>query len=87
MAGKRFDVCTPRAKKDGGTYWHRVGTAFEGEKGINILFDSLPMPDKDGRCSVSLFEPREKSQGSATSPAKSAPRQSQGVEMSDEIPF
>lgn len=58
---KRYDVLTPRAKKDGGTYWHRVGIAFEGEKGINILFDSLPLPDKDGRCSVSLFEPKPKS--------------------------
>lgn len=81
MAGKRFDVCTPRAKKDGGTYWHRVGTAFEGEKGINILFDSLPMPDKDGRCSISLFEPRERQSGAK-------PTQSGGgSDMNDEIPF
>lgn len=56
---KRFDVLTPRKKNDGGTFWHRVGTAWEGDKGINIVFDSLPMPDADGRCSVSLFEPRD----------------------------
>jgi hypothetical protein len=60
---KRFDVLTPRAKKDGGTFWHRVGTAWEGDKGVNIVFDSLPMPDAEGRCSVSLFEPRENAGG------------------------
>lgn len=60
---KRFDVLTPRKKNDGGTFWHRVGTAWEGDKGINIVFDSLPMPDADGRCSVSLFEPRDSNSG------------------------
>jgi hypothetical protein len=60
---KRFDVLTPRKKNDGGTFWHRVGTAWEGDKGINIVFDSLPMPDADGRCSVSLFEPRDSNGG------------------------
>ena len=58
---KRFDVLTPRKGKDK-TFWHRVGTAWEGDKGINITFDSLPMPDAEGRCSVSLFEPRDNSQ-------------------------
>ena len=56
---KRYDVLAPRKKKDGGTFWHRVGTAWEGEEGINITFDSLPLPDSEGRVSVSLFEPRE----------------------------
>lgn len=55
----RFDVCSPRPKKDGGTFWQRVGTAWKGEKGINIVFDALPLPDAEGRCSVSLFEPRD----------------------------
>lgn len=59
---KRYDVCSPRQKKDGGTFWHRVGTAFEGQKGINLVFDSLPLPDAEGRVSVSLFEPRQNDQ-------------------------
>lgn len=62
MAGKRFDVLAPRKKRDGGTFWHRVGTAFEGDKGINVVFDSLPLPDAEGRVSVSLFEPRDNGQ-------------------------
>ncbi|MGJ3625999.1 hypothetical protein AB5I41_01690 [Sphingomonas sp. MMS24-JH45] len=34
---------------------------MEGEKGINIVFDSLPLPDAEGRVSVSLFKPRDNS--------------------------
>lgn len=85
---KRFDVCSPRPKKDGTTYWHRVGTAFEGEKGIGILFDSLPMPDKEGRVSVQLFEPREKTEQAPARPAARAPARAPAREdMDDEIPF
>lgn len=59
---ERLDAMTPRKKKDGGTFWHRVGTAWESEKGINIVFDSLPLPDDQGRVSVSLFKPRDNNQ-------------------------
>lgn len=65
----RFDVCAPRKKKDGGTYWHKVGTAWNGAKGINIVFDSLPMPDNEGRCSVSLFEARDNRAQTQSKPA------------------
>lgn len=59
MANKRYDVAAPRAKKDGGTFWARVGTAWENDKGIQVVFDALPLPDAEGRCVVNLFEPRE----------------------------
>lgn len=78
MAGKRYDVCSPRKKKDGGTFWHRVGMAWEGEKGISIEFSSLPLPDVEGRVRVSLFEPREKQQ---------QPDQQSGSDEGDHIPF
>lgn len=78
---KRYDVCTPRKKKDGGTFWHRVGTAFEGERGISILFDSLPLPDAEGRCAVNLFEPREGGSQSARKP------QPDNDAINDEMPF
>ena len=70
---KRYDVLSPRPKKDGGTYWHRVGIAFEGEKGISIEFNSTPLPDKEGRVRVSLFEPKPKDGGAQAD--------------SDEIPY
>lgn len=89
---KRFDVLTPRKKNDGGTLWHRVGTAWEGPKGINIVFDSLPMPDAEGRCSVSLFEPRDN--GGQRQQGQQGKRQSGGdnngwvgSDLDDDVPF
>lgn len=81
MSGKRYDVMSPRPKKDGGTFWTRVGMAFQGDKGISIEFSALPLPDKEGRVRVSLFEPREQSQASGRRPAMV----SDGIE--DEVPF
>lgn len=87
---KRFDVCSPRPRKDSDKpFWHRVGTAWEGEKGMSITFDSLPLPDKDGRVSVVLFEAKAKDGQQTSQPtsnrASGARRQS--AEMDDEIPF
>lgn len=75
---KRFDICTPRAGKDGKTFWTRIGTAFEGDKGIQLIFDALPLPDADGRCTANLFTPKPKEQ---RQPAMS------GGYDSDEPPF
>lgn len=60
---KRYDICAPRKGKDDKTFWHRVGTAWEGDKGIQLVFDSLPIPDAEGRCVANLFEPRDNSGG------------------------
>lgn len=56
----RFDICTPRPKKDGGSYWVKIGTAWQGDKGIQLVFDALPIPDAEGRCVANLFEPRSR---------------------------
>ena len=57
----RFDLISPRERKDGKTYWHKVGAAFEREKGgYSLVFDSLPLPDKDGRVSLLMTEPLER---------------------------
>lgn len=81
---KRYDVCAPRAGKDDKTFWHRVGTAFEGEKGISVKLDSLPLSDAKGEVWLKLFEPRPKQDqqqervpGSAKTP----------VDLADDIPF
>jgi hypothetical protein len=58
MSSKRFDICTPRKSKDGKTFWTRIGTAFDGDKGIQLIFDALPIPDAEGRCVANLFEPK-----------------------------
>lgn len=57
---QRFDICTPRKGRDDKTYWTRIGTAFQGDKGIQLIFDALPIPDSEGRVVANLFEPRER---------------------------
>ena len=76
----RKDIMAPRKKKDGGTYWVKIGTAWEGPKGIQLVFDALPLPDNEGRVVANLFEPRQNDQ-------RSAPRQQSNNELDDDIPF
>lgn len=54
----RFDICTPRTRNDK-TFWVKIGTAWQGDKGIQLVFDALPIPDAEGRCVANLFEPRD----------------------------
>jgi hypothetical protein len=92
--GTRLDACTPRPKRDGGTWWHRVGSAWRTAEGkITVYLDSVPLPDKDGRVAIMLFEPRdeqqqEQPQRGARRPAAGGggARQRDGLD-DDEIPF
>jgi hypothetical protein len=80
----RYDLCTPRPKKDGGTHWHKIGAMFPSDKGgFSIILDSLPLPDKEGRVVVKAFEPRE--QGDRRAPPQQAPAAGGGFD--DDIPF
>jgi hypothetical protein len=77
---KRYDIMAPRKGRDK-TFWTRIGTAFEGDKGIQLIFDALPLPDAEGRCVANLFEPREKLTDSAPRRAPAA------VDLDDSAPF
>ena len=77
----RWDVMAPRKGKDDKTFWHRVGTAWQGDKGISITFDSLPLADDKGRVAVFLFEPREKGGGGGKPAAKG------NDDFGDSVPF
>lgn len=78
---KRYDIMSPRKGRDK-TFWTRIGTAFEGDKGIQLLFDALPLPDAEGRCVANLFEPRTQSQSTPQRQPAAA-----GSYASDEPPF
>lgn len=81
---KRFDVCSPRPRKDSEKpYWHKVGTAWQTDRGISITFDSLPLPDLEGRVSVVLFEPREKQEASERVPGSAKTP----IDLDSEVPF
>lgn len=76
----RFDICTPRKGRDEKTYWTRIGTAFQGDKGIQLIFDALPIADSEGRVVANLFEPRDKTQQTTT-------RQPATADLNDDVPF
>lgn len=83
---QRFNVCTPRPKKDGGTYWHSVGNAWQDEKGTTVYLDSSPYPDTEGRIVLKLFEPRD----NGNQPRQQAPRQQDSGnnwDSGDDAPF
>jgi hypothetical protein len=88
----RFDIVSPRARKNSDKpYWHRVGTAFEGDKGLTLVFDSLPLPDAEGRVAVKLFEQRPRDGAGRQSNDQSRSQQSSGsdyaADLDDDIPF
>ena len=86
MAGKRYDVSTPRPKADGGTFWLRVGSAFTNENGlITVFLDSYPVPGPDGKVKMMLFEPRDQ-QPNQQAPAQNRMNTPREV-LDDDIPF
>ena len=71
----RYDLLSPRKGKDDKTNWHRVGVAFPRDKGgFQLLFDSLPLPDAEGRVTLMMWEakPREERQSGGGAPAGAA---------------
>lgn len=88
---KRYDMCTPRKGKDDKTFWTRIGTAWENDKGIQLVFDALPIPDAEGRCVANLFEPRDGQARSASrDQADARDRGGQRPaydDLDDDIPF
>jgi hypothetical protein len=82
---KRLDICVPRKKKDGGTFWVKIGTAWEGDNNTQLVFDALPLPDAEGRCVANLFEPRNNDAPRAQSGRGEAHQPASGLD--DEIPF
>lgn len=90
---KRLDVLSPRPKREEGTWWHKIGSAFEGKDGgINVVLDSLPLPDEKGRVSFIIREAKDLREASGTSQRSAPPRQAQYASpannpIDDSIPF
>ena len=87
----RYNLVSPRPRKDGKTYWAPIGTAFSRDKGgFSLVFDALPLPDAEGRVTVLMTEPQDRDGGSRQQ--RSSNQQSGGAGgysdgFSDEIPF
>ncbi len=84
---KRYDIATPRKGKDDKTFWTRIGTAWENDKGIQLVFDALPLPDAEGRCVANLFEPRENGQRAQSASTDRQQSQQRAADIDDDIPF
>lgn len=86
MTATRFDIVSPRPKKDGGTYWLKIGQMFPAKdgEGYSIKLDAIPLPNEKGEVWIKAFVPREQTQ----------PRQQAGgaarnhrADLDDSIPF
>jgi hypothetical protein len=86
---ERMNLCSPRPKKDGGTFWFRIGTAFPDDNGgFSLIFDALPLQDNEGRCIVKAFKQNEGGGQSGQRGGYSKPASSGApAEDEDSIPF
>lgn len=55
-----MDVLSPRAKKNGETFWFKIGAAFPRDNGAYAIeLNALPMPDENGRCMMLMSPKRD----------------------------
>jgi hypothetical protein len=58
---RMYKVLTPITKKDGGTFWMRIGSGFPAKDGaLNILLDALPTATSDGKTKLYIREMDER---------------------------
>ena len=80
----RMDVKSWRKSRNGKAYTIRVGSSWVDQKGMTrIELDALPLPDAEGRVSMFLEEPRERSEAAS---GASKTRQQDDLD-GDSIPF
>lgn len=85
----RYDLLSPRKGRDDKTRWHKVGAAFPRDKGgFQLVFDSLPLPDNEGRVTLMMWEAQEREQGRAQPSSRGGDqRQGSGYDLNDDVPF
>lgn len=83
---KYWEVSSPRPGKDGKTHWTRVGTMFESKNGdgFNMVFDALPLPDKEGRVAVIVRPPRPRD---GATQSQDVAVVGLGAQLNDEVPW
>ena len=84
----RFDLISPRPKKDGTTYWHKLGAAFplKSGDGYQLVFDALPLADAEGRVTLLMKPPKDRD-GDQRPQGQSSGAPAGGSDMDQEIPF
>ena len=57
---KPFTVSTPRKRKDGKTFWLKIGAAWSRDDGgFMVKLDANPLPDAEGNATLLISPPRE----------------------------
>lgn len=78
-----FTVSTPRKRKDGKTFWLKIGAAWpRDDGGFKVDLDALPIADAEGKVTLLISPPREDS-------GDQAPQRGGGPmgDIDDAIPF
>jgi hypothetical protein len=84
----RYDLISPRARKDGKTFWVKVGAGFVRDKGgFSLSFDALPLPDAEGKVTVLMTEPKERDDAPASVGIGRAVGGGPMADIDDAIPF
>lgn len=80
----RYDLITPRARKDGKTFWVKLGAGFPNKdgQGFTLVLDALPVADAEGIVRVLMVEPRD----NAGQQRQEQPAARDNLDT-DEIPF
>mgnify|MGYP003138676683 CR=1 FL=1 len=85
---ERYDLCQGKKKKNGETYWHKIGAAWprDGNR-FKIIFDSLPTPVMDEKYGLQLdamLFPADESRDQTTA---ASPPAVEKQPIDDDIPF
>ncbi len=55
-----FTVSSPRKRKDGKTFWFKLGAAWpRDDGGFKLELDASPLPDAEGKVTLLISPPRE----------------------------
>jgi hypothetical protein len=80
-----FELLSPRTGRDGKTRWLKIGAAFPDNKGdgFSLVFDALPLTDKEGACRLIMRPPMERD---GDAPARLPASRGTPIAL-DDIPF
>ena len=76
----RYNLFLAVDKEAGGTYWHRLGSAFPAKNGNGwqLSFNSLPIPNSKGKVIVHMYKDNPRPEDNAKREAN---------DLDDDIPF
>lgn len=94
MAGRRFDICTPRPNRSasaqpGQIWWFKIGSAFENDRGMIVgEIHCNIIPNEEGQMKIGIFPQDDQNSNRGGVGGSGGSVRSVGKGKSDdEIPF